>query len=261
MRLPYVSVAIFSLLSFCPGRAAPAPITGTAVQARQNPNPVNLLLALITQLFPLNVLVQDLGSLVEDAETVFADLAGFDTSQDDLTAGRCGDVVIVFARGTSEPGNVGSLVGPPFFNEMRERLSTQGKSLAVQGVDDYVADVEGFLQGGDTKGSQRMADLITQAQTQCPSSKVIMSGYSQGGQLVHNAAKLLPQSTMSDLSSIVIFGDPFNGFPIQGADANKVLTICHVADNICDHGDWIHMPHLTYLIDAGTATDFALERM
>lgn len=52
------------------------------------------------------------------------------------------------------------------------------------------------------------ANLITQAQKQCPSSKVIMSGYSQGGQLVHNAAKLLPQSTMSNLSSIVIFGDP-----------------------------------------------------
>lgn len=43
---------------------------------------------------------------------------------------------------------------------------------------------------------------------QCPSSKIVMSGYSQGGQLVHNAAKLLPASTVAAVSSVVIFGDP-----------------------------------------------------
>jgi cutinase len=156
MRIPYTSGVLVSLLSFFPGRAVPSPVLGTVVQGRQDPNPVNLLLALITQLFPINALVQDMGDLVENAETVFAELAGFDTSESDLTAGQCGDVIIVFARGTSEPGNVGSLVGPPFFKEVRERLSAQGKSLAVQGVDDYPADVEGFLKGGDANGSQRM---------------------------------------------------------------------------------------------------------
>lgn len=52
------------------------------------------------------------------------------------------------------------------------------------------------------------AVLVTQAQSQCPSAKVVMSGYSQGAQLVHNAAKLLPAATMSALSSVVVFGDP-----------------------------------------------------
>lgn len=109
-----------------------------------------------------------------------------------------------------------------------------------------------------------------------------MSGYSQGGQVVHNAAKLMPSSAMSALSSIVIFGDPGKltegflvheeyqlancdqkdeGYPIQGADASKVLTICHAADNICAHGDWIHVPHLTYLIDAPAAADFVMDRI
>lgn len=50
--------------------------------------------------------------------------------------------------------------------------------------------------------------MVTQAFTQCPSSKVVMSGYSQGGQLVHNAAKLLPAETMAAVSAVVIFGDP-----------------------------------------------------
>jgi cutinase len=44
--------------------------------------------------------------------------------------------------------------------------------------------------------------------TQCPDTKVIMAGYSQGGQLVHNAAKMLPASTSSKVAAAVIFGDP-----------------------------------------------------
>jgi cutinase len=44
--------------------------------------------------------------------------------------------------------------------------------------------------------------------TQCPSSKVVMSGYSQGGQLVHNAAVLLPAAVTGNVAAAVIFGDP-----------------------------------------------------
>lgn len=35
-----------------------------------------------------------------------------------------------------------------------------------------------------------------------------MSGYSQGGQLVHNAAALLPASVTGNVAAAVIFGDP-----------------------------------------------------
>lgn len=49
---------------------------------------------------------------------------------------------------------------------------------------------------------------MTKALSSCPNSKIVVSGYSQGGQLVHNAAKLLPAETMKAVSSVVIFGDP-----------------------------------------------------
>jgi cutinase len=66
-------------------------------------------------------------------------------------------------------------------------------TLAVQGVE-YPADIPGFLAGGDADGSAAMlvslcqitypransslrAKLVTQAMTQCPSTKVVMSGY------------------------------------------------------------------------------------
>lgn len=50
-------------------------------------------------------------------------------------------------------------------------------NLAVQGVD-YPANVAGFLAGGDAAGSKKMAELVGQAFTQYPNTKVVMSGYS-----------------------------------------------------------------------------------
>lgn len=52
------------------------------------------------------------------------------------------------------------------------------------------------------------ASLVQQAMTQCPGTKLVMSGYSQGGQLVHNAAAELPASVTGAVAAAVIFGDP-----------------------------------------------------
>lgn len=154
MKTSILSLLVLPILSLVSGLPAPATV-GAAIEQRQG-TAINVLLAFISQLFPVNVLIEDIDGLIENAETVFAKIAGFDTTEDDLTAGKCGDVVVVYARGTTEPGSVGSLVGPPFFTAVRKRLTTKGKTLAVQGVDDYEADVTGFLQGGDAKGSRRM---------------------------------------------------------------------------------------------------------
>jgi cutinase len=85
-----------------------------------------------------------------------------------------------------------------------------------------------------------------------------MSGYSQGGQLVHNAAKLLPAATMAKVSSAVIFGDPNNGQPVAGLPASRTKVICHKGDNICDGGTLILLPHLTYAEDAASAAAFVV---
>lgn len=46
-----------------------------------------------------------------------------------------------------------------------------------------------------------MADLVKRAMKQCPDTKVVMSGYSQGGQLVHNAAAMLESEVSKEMGA------------------------------------------------------------
>ncbi|MCJ1448480.1 MAG: hypothetical protein MMC23_008997 [Stictis urceolatum] len=179
---------------------------------------------------------------------------GTSTTENDLTNGSpCKAVTVIFARGTTEAGNVGSLAGPPFFQALANDIGAS--NLAVQGVD-YPASIAGFLAGGDAAGSTTFAGLVQQASTQCPNTKIVMSGYSQGGQLVHNAAKQLSAATSAKVNSVVIFGDPDNGQAVGSIPASKVLIICHQGDNICQGGDEVLEPHLTYSQNAGQAATF-----
>lgn len=165
----------------------------------------------------------------------------------------CRAVTIIYARGTSETGNVGELVGPPFFDAVAADIGTD--NLAVQGVD-YSASIAGFLEGGDPTGSTLMASLVEQALTQCPDTKVVMSGYSQGGQLVHNAAAMLSATVSAEVSAVVIFGDPDNGEAVGSIASSKVLIICHALDDICLHGDIIDTEHLDYAENVDQAATF-----
>jgi cutinase len=125
----------------------------------------------------------------------------------------CRAVTLFFARGTTSPGNVGEAgsEGPTFFNAVASRLGT--KTLAVQGVN-YSASIGGFLAGGDAAGATTLFNLINQAATRCPSTKIVVSGYSQGAQLVHTATQRLSAATAARVSagkfSIVVFEDLAN---------------------------------------------------
>lgn len=98
----------------------------------------------------------------------------FSDTRNDLVNGGCSPVTIIFARGTLELGNVGSLAGPPFFNALTDMIGDS--NVAVQGVD-YGATIAGYLEGGDPAGASTMASLITQAVSQCPSTQIVISGY------------------------------------------------------------------------------------
>ncbi|KAF1364197.1 cutinase-domain-containing protein [Lizonia empirigonia] len=174
-----------------------------------------------------------------------------------LTDGTaCRAISVIYARGTSQQGNVGdaAAVGPLFFNQIASRVGGTSK-LAIQGVT-YSASVLGFLQGGDAAGSTTMTNLISSTATRCPSTKIVLAGYSQGAQLVHNAAVRTSAANAARISAVVVFGDPKRGQSFGSIATSKTLTICHTGDDICEGGTSITVAHLNYQNDAGTAAAF-----
>lgn len=80
------------------------------------------------------------------------------STQNDLVNGSpCKAITVLFARGTTSPGNMGESTGPPFVQAIGALVGTG--NIAVQGID-YPASVIGFLQGGDAAGSTRMHILF-----------------------------------------------------------------------------------------------------
>ncbi|KAF4448635.1 cutinase precursor [Fusarium austroafricanum] len=183
---------------------------------------------------------------------------GFGGSTQNGLNGDCKDVTVIFARGTTEMGNVGTAAGPPFFQALAEQLGSD--KLAVQGVD-YAASVGGIMQMGDKAGSEKMASLVKQAYQKCPKTKVVMSGYSQGAMLVHNAAKSLPAETTKNIAAVVNFGDPFQRQAVQGIPADRVKIICHTGDGVCAGTAAITPEHLTYSRDANAAAQFVVSKV
>ncbi|KAK7462162.1 hypothetical protein VKT23_007765 [Stygiomarasmius scandens] len=167
----------------------------------------------------------------------------------------CADVMVFYARGTTEPAPIGSStsVGADLQSNLMAVLGS--RSLSFQGVD-YPADIPGFLEGGDPQGSRNMANDLTNAANACPNAKLVSSGYSQGGQLVHNSAAMLSSAVLNRINAVVIFGDPDRDRPIAGIPSNRIDIICHVGDNICDGGDLILPPHLDYQLNVPAAAQF-----
>jgi cutinase len=103
--------------------------------------------------------------------------------------------------------------------------------------------------------------------------------FSQGGQLVHNAADMLSAQDSAFVQASVIFGDPNNGSPVGKVSAAQTKVICHTGDLICAHQAVILAPHLTvrfprpkimlynanfclqYGADATTAASFVMSKV
>jgi cutinase len=98
----------------------------------------------------------------------------------DVENGVCKPMTLIFARGTTEQGNMGSIVGPPLADAMIALMGAD--QVAVQGVN-YPANVAGAISGATNprgaQGAKTMANLASKVAANCPDSKVVLAGYSQ----------------------------------------------------------------------------------
>lgn len=183
---------------------------------------------------------------------------GGDTENGVLNKNCCTDVTVIFARGTFESGNVGSISGPPMFASLRAKLGAN--RVTVQGVDYPAALAGNFNQGGT--GGATMASNVKQALAQCPKTKIVVSGYSQGGLVVHNAFNS-QGLTSTQVSAAMMFGDEGNGQAFGNLQASKVLEICATGDLICNGSGSlvITQAHLSYGADADQAAQFIISTL
>jgi cutinase len=165
----------------------------------------------------------------------------------------CPDVEVVFARGTDEPPGVG-LVGGAFVNSLREQTR---KSVGAYGVN-YPASKD-FLAAAN--GANDASNHIQQMAGNCPATKLVLGGYSQGAAVVDivTAAPLpglgfrqpLPAGAADHVAAVALFGNP-SGRASQLMSAlspnfdGKTIDLCNPGDPICSGGlQW--SAHLSYV--------------
>jgi cutinase len=133
--------------------ASPVPDLATKDLAKRETALNAFLTVLLDYLPALDGTISSLADVLTTFENLLALLTGEQTTYNQL-GGTCTTYTVIFARGTTEPGNVGILVGPPFFDALRSLVGTS--ALTIQGVNDYSASVDGYLEGGDPAGSAEM---------------------------------------------------------------------------------------------------------
>ncbi|KAK2875005.1 hypothetical protein FQN49_001867 [Arthroderma sp. PD_2] len=161
----------------------------------------------------------------------------------------CQPLTMIFARGTNEAGNMGKVIGKPLAASLRTQT---GNKVIVQGVN-YDASFEGNLLLG-LNGGPIMAKLLKQSLAQCPDSKVVLVGYSQGAMVTHAGALLSEHG----VSAIAAFGGPGRFVPFVNVSADKVKKYCLPGDPVCLNGFDLDA-HSEYGVFANDAAQFLIQ--
>lgn len=90
---------------------------------------------------------------------------------------ECAPWVLLFGRGTTELGDLGATVGQGLAAGLRG--DPKWKVRGISSTDGYSAGLDGIYCIGMT-GGMACKDVLNKMSKQCPTSKFVTSGYSQG---------------------------------------------------------------------------------
>lgn len=211
---------------------------------------------------------------------VVAAASGLLATTPSALAAPCPDVEVVFARGTMEPPGIGR-IGQAFVDALREDVGI--KTVNVYAVNypastDFPTGVQGVVDG-----STHVAALAAG----CPSTKMVLGGYSQGaavvgfvttdhipdGYTVPAGTPLpLPNGVADHVAAVALFGKPSPKFmaaidepavAIGPAYAGKTIDLCAGGDPICSQQGGSTAAHSMYAGNGMVqqAADFAAKRV
>ncbi|QDS76332.1 hypothetical protein FKW77_002665 [Venturia effusa] len=161
----------------------------------------------------------------------------------------CKPYTLLFARGTYEFGPLGVTLGPQVKTALEK---AQPGKWDIKGIE-YQNDMSGNDCVG-LPGGMKCLDVLKSSAAQCPDTKFVISGYSQGAMVAHICTAYAEASLKSRITGVVAFGDPFNGAPIKDFPAEKLKTFCNPADGVCEGKFAISAAHLSYSGTIGEAT-------
>lgn len=194
----------------------------------------------------------------------------------------CPAVQVVFARGTNEAPGVGA-TGQAFVDALNARLP--GKTVDVYAVD-YPASLDfGRATDGIVDASTKIASIATS----CPTTKIVLGGYSQGAAvagytttdsvpagfaLPAGITGPMPAAIAPHVAAVVLFGTPDDWF-LNLADHNappiavgqlyaaKTLQLCATGDPVCFSGGLDRSAHSSYKNNgmADQAADFVARQL
>ena len=159
-------------------------------------------------------------------------------------AADCPDVEVVFARGTDEPPGIG-VVGEALVGSLKPML--KGESIRSYAVK-YPASYD-FLAVAN--GANDASAHIQATAKNCPKTKIVLGGYSQGAAVVDvvttspisglGFSTPLPPAMTDHVSAVAVFGNPSARLgqplttlsPLYGA---RTADMCNTNDPICSLG-------------------------
>lgn len=135
----------------------------------------------------------------------------------------------------------------------------------MQGIDYPAAIITNILpENADPRGVATFVSLANEANSRCPNSIVVASGYSQGAAIIHAAFDDLSAAVKNQIAGVVLFGDTRNqqsGGTLPGYPANKLKIICNTGDLVCSGTLIITAAHLAYVPRVPEAVDFLSARI
>jgi cutinase len=110
----------------------------------------------------------------------------------------CKPYTLLWGRGTLEPGinnNTGFMLGNSIYQQLSKAQPGKWNSVGVN----YNADFAGIYCVGMPGGYECMKQL-TQLHTQCPQTKFVVGGFSQGAMVAHECVAFVPDDVRKQVA-------------------------------------------------------------
>jgi cutinase len=156
------------------------------------------------------------------------------------SAGPCPDVEVVSARGTDEPPGVGSF-GQAFIDSLRSKIPR--RSVGIYAVN-YPA-TDDFARS-ESAGAGDARAHVQSTVANCPDTKIVLTGYSQGAAVIDMVTVELPPEVAGDVAAVAVFGNPESTFArtlggvqipeISPVYRPKTIDLCVPDDPVCSEG-------------------------